>query len=106
MKADPLAAREHLKRCFQAGKIGLHETPEGVFLARTELLGEIFLVETRTPAGGSNLGRASTSVVAGAGFEPRPSGYEPDELPGCSTPQQVDGNLASSDGESRKIAVG
>ncbi|WP_229767851.1 hypothetical protein, partial [Vibrio cholerae] len=23
----------------------------------------------------------------GGGFEPRPSGYEPDELPSCSTPR-------------------
>ncbi len=58
MKADPLAAREELKRCFHEGKIGLHETPEGVFVARTELLGEIFLIETRTPAQGVSLGRA------------------------------------------------
>ncbi len=46
------------------------------------------------------------SVVAGAGFEPRPSGYEPDELPGCSTPQQVAGNLAFCLGVSRKKARG
>ena len=32
----------------------------------------------------------------------RPSGYEPDELPGCSTPQQVGGNLAAWLGVSRK----
>jgi hypothetical protein len=27
-------------------------------------------------------------IVAGAGFEPTTSGDEPDELPGCSTPQK------------------
>ncbi len=29
------------------------------------------------------------SVVAGQDLNLRPSGYEPDELPGCSTPRQV-----------------
>ena len=28
-------------------------------------------------------------LVAGEGFEPRPSGYEPDELPDCSTPRRT-----------------
>ncbi len=32
-------------------------------------------------------------VVAGAGFEPTTSGYEPDELPGCSTPRLKHGML-------------
>lgn len=29
MKAAPWPAREQLKRCFQAGNIGLHETAKG-----------------------------------------------------------------------------
>ncbi len=57
LQIDPIAAREELRRAFKGGKIGLHLTPEGVFAVRTELLGEIFLLETRTPAEGQCLGR-------------------------------------------------
>ena len=34
----------------------------------------------------------------------RPSGYEPDELPGCSTARQVTGNIVGSPNQSRVFA--
>ncbi len=36
----------------------------------------------------------------------RPSGYEPDELPDCSTARQVGRNIVSASGLSRKSARG
>ena len=65
VKSDPISAREELRRCFHRGKIGLHLNAEGAFVARTELVGEIFLVETRTPVQGVNLGRARTDLGSG-----------------------------------------
>ena len=67
---------------------------------RAELYGDLAAItamaegrasESPDPGSGSGL----LSVVAGRGFEPRPSGYEPDELPGCSTPREVSGAVVT-----------
>jgi enamine deaminase RidA (YjgF/YER057c/UK114 family) len=39
------------------------------------------------------------------GLNLRPSGYEPDELPGCSTPRSCRSYATKSDGYPRRIAV-
>src|SRR6185312_11283116 len=50
--SSPIEAREHLRRIFASGKIRLRLNADGVFVALAEILGEILLVETRTPAAG------------------------------------------------------
>ena len=68
VKADPIAAREELRRCLHEGKIRVYETPQKAFVARAEVLGEIFLMESpemRMPVRGTNLGRACIKSSSG-----------------------------------------
>ena len=46
-----------------------------------------------SPASAGRVVVSTVKVVAGQDLNLRPSGYEPDELPGCSTPRQGIGGL-------------
>ncbi len=57
---------------------------------RGDLAGILSLAtDGKKPAALSGGGFSQMALVAGVGFELRPSGYEPDELPGCSTPRRL-----------------
>jgi hypothetical protein len=66
IEQDPVGAREELKRYFADGKIKLDPRPDGVYVARWELLPVVLMVGTRRPAPGSSGGGPYTLVVAGA----------------------------------------
>lgn len=63
--SSPIEAREHLRRIFASGKIRLRWHADGYFIARAEILGEILVVETRTPAAGFSPGREFTYGSSG-----------------------------------------
>src|SRR5262249_309600 len=67
---DPTAGREPLARYFKDGKIRLQPQPDGVYLAKSELLPLVALLEgDAVTSASSKRERRLTARVAGARFE-------------------------------------